>query len=330
MLETLLAFSLVKRLSEDQQLSIHRLVQVVQLERLSSEEQRQWAERIVLAVSALFPPDPAYDVASWPQCLRYLEQVQACDALIQQHQLLLPEAADMLDRTGAYLASCDLPALAEPLFRQALRIWELQWGPEHVEMAWPLNNLANLYTILGKYAQAEPLYQRALRIWEQLGLNHQLVSHPLNGLGNLYSEQGKYAQAEECYQRALSTWEQQLGTEHVDVASPLGGLGNIYSAQGKYEKAKPLYQRALSIREQQLGAEHPETAEIVHGLARFWEMQGNLEEARMCYSRALAIREQALGTQHPRARETRTRLIALLHTMGEHENATHLEVAQSE
>lgn len=111
------------------------------------------------------------------------------------------------------------------------------------------------------------------------------------------------------------------------MASPLNGLGNISRDQGKYEEAKPLYQRALSIREQQLGPEHPETAEIVHCLAQFWEMQGNLEEARICYSRALAIREQALGTQHPKTAETRSRLIALLHAVGQPEEATHLEVA---
>jgi len=70
-LETLLAFSLVKRLGEDQQLSMHLLVQVVQMERLSAEERHQWAERIVRAVNAIFPHHPHHDVASWPQCLRY-------------------------------------------------------------------------------------------------------------------------------------------------------------------------------------------------------------------------------------------------------------------
>jgi hypothetical protein len=79
-----------------------------------------------------------------------------------------------------------------------------------------------------------------------------------------------------------------------------------------------------------LGPEHPETAEIIHDLARFWEVQGNSEEASIRYARALAVREQALGTHHPKTTETRTRLISLLHALGQHEQAVQLEVAQVE
>src|SRR5262249_6544504 len=43
MVEELLQFSLVKRLAEHNLLSIHRLVQVVQQDAMSREEQRQWA-----------------------------------------------------------------------------------------------------------------------------------------------------------------------------------------------------------------------------------------------------------------------------------------------
>src|SRR5262249_11111777 len=42
LLETLLAFSLVKRLAEDRMLSIHRLVQAIQRERMDAEMQRAW------------------------------------------------------------------------------------------------------------------------------------------------------------------------------------------------------------------------------------------------------------------------------------------------
>ncbi|GCE07841.1 helix-turn-helix domain-containing protein [Dictyobacter aurantiacus] len=47
MCKTLLAFSLVKRLPEKRMLSVHRLVQLVQMERLTLEEQRQWDERLL-------------------------------------------------------------------------------------------------------------------------------------------------------------------------------------------------------------------------------------------------------------------------------------------
>jgi len=69
---------------------------------------------------------------------------------------------------------------------------------------------------------------------------------------------------------------------------------------------------------------------LIYDLARFWETQGNSEEARARYARALTIREQALGAYHPKTTETRKRLIALLHTMGQHEEAAQFEATQSD
>jgi tetratricopeptide (TPR) repeat protein len=67
-------------------------------------------------------------------------------------------------------------AQAEPFFLRALAIWEQALGPDHPQVAYPLNNLATLYSEQGKYAQAEPFYRRALAIWEQaLGPGHSLT-----------------------------------------------------------------------------------------------------------------------------------------------------------
>jgi tetratricopeptide (TPR) repeat protein len=217
-------------------------------------------------------------------------------------------------------------AQAESLYKRALHIREQQLGPEHPKVASPLNGLATLYKEQGKYAQAELFCQRALHIREQqLGPEHPKVASPLNNLAILYKEQGKYAQAEPLYQRVLHIREQQLGPEHPDVAPPLIGLADLYRMQGKYAQAEPLLQRALSIQEQQLGPEHPKTAITISDLARLREAQENSEEASVLYARALAALEQSLGAQHPKTRETRTRFIALLHALGQHEKVARLE-----
>jgi tetratricopeptide (TPR) repeat protein/transcriptional regulator with XRE-family HTH domain len=299
LLEELLKFSLVKRLVEEQMLSIHRLVQAVQIARMEREEQWQWAKRVVHAVNEVFPR-AAHDADAWPLCLRYLEQAQACDTLIQQYQLMFSEAADLLNRTGRYVFEHTSYTLAEPLYQRSLHIFEQQLGPEHPDMAYPLNNLATLYKEQGKYAEAEPLYRRALHIREQqLGPEHLEVAHPLNGLALLYYRQGKYEEAEPLYQRALHILEQQVGPEHRQVAYPLNNLANLYQEQGKYAEAEPLYQRALHIREQQLGPEHPQIAIPLTNLAELYQKQGKYTEAEALYQRALHILEQQLGPRHP-------------------------------
>jgi tetratricopeptide (TPR) repeat protein len=215
-----------------------------------------------------------------------------------------------------------------PLLQQALRIWEHHLGVEHPHVARALNNLAELYTIVGeKYGEAETLYKRALHIWSlQLEPEHPDGANPLNGLAELYCKQSRYVEAEPLYQRALTILEQHLGLEHPLVAYSLSGLANLYRDQGKYGEAEPLLQRALHIRQHGLGSKHPETAETMHDLARLWEEQNNNEDAFIWYTQALTIREQVLGAQHPKTIETRTRLIALLHALGQHEKAARFEM----
>jgi len=300
MLEALLAFSLIKRLAENHLLSLHRLVQVVQRERMTHEEQRLWAERIVCAMNAIIPREPKDEESVWPQCQRYLEQAQACDVLIEEYHLLIPAAVELLERTSTYLCERGLYNLAEPLFWRTLHLCELQVGPEHLKVAMILNGLAQLNYEEGKYAEAEALRVRALRILEQQG--QAAYPYPmviaLNGLAFIYIERGKYAQAEPLFQRALRIWDEQVGEPHPQQAFLLFGLATLYAELGKYAEAEPLHLQALSIREQQLGPEHLRVAYSLNALAAVYVAQGRHEEAELLYQRALRIREQRLGSEH--------------------------------
>lgn len=300
LLRELLRFSLVKRQSETRFLSLHRLVQVIQVEAMELEEQREWSQRVILAVNALFPREPQADIASWPQCLRYLEQVQACFTLIQRYQHLFPEAADLLERAGTYLLERGLYEHAEPLFQQALAIRERSLEPEHSLLASPLNNLAVVYKEQGKYAEAEPLYQRALTIREQsLGPEHPLVANVLNNLAVLYRRLGRFEEAERLQVRELSITERTLGPDHPLVAGSLNNLAILYKNQARYEEAEPLYVRALHIWEQNLGPEHLQVALLLCNMATLYSQQGKGAEAEPLYLRALATQKQHLEPGHP-------------------------------
>jgi len=276
----LLKFSLVKRLVEDHVLSIHRLVQTVQRDRMELETQRQWAERAVRAINAVFPDNP-HDMAVWSQCLRYLDQAQACYALIEHYGLAFVEAASVLSRTGLYLDDHALYAIAEPLLKRALQIKERQLGASHPATASSLNNLAELYRAQGKYGEAEPLYQRALAIYEQqLGAAHPDTAGSLNNLAELYMTQGQYGEAEPLYQRALLICEQELGATHPDTASSLNNLAFLYITQRKYGEAEPLLKRVLAICEQSLGPEHPDTQSMRQRYVSLQQVMGCDEDAK--------------------------------------------------
>ncbi len=351
MLSTLLRFSLIKRVGRERMLSLHRLVQVVQRERMTPEEQRQWVERLVCAMYAIIP----LDSTSWSAVQRCLDQAIACAALINQYYLRFPEAVNLLSETGDLLAFLGLQTQAEPLLLRSLNIREQQMGPQHHDVALSLCALAKLYWQQGKHAQAESLFQRVLHILEEHVMpEHAEVAYNLHNLASLYWEQGKYAQAKPLFQQALHIceehvlldasfsafpllglagvagaegnyeeaerlarqalfiWEEQLGPEHLDVTNALWGLANITVRLGKESEAEALYGRALSLREQHLGVAHIQTAQVLHDFAASRHLQGRFQEAADLYQRALSTREEILGLDHPFTSDTRNRLQSAL------------------
>jgi len=117
----------------------------------------------------------------------------------------------------------------------SLTISEKTVGPDHPYVGAPLNNLANLYKMEGRYSEAERLYRRALQIQEKsLGPSHPMVAGDLNNLGNLYLTEGRYADSEASLERSLSIQDKTLGAGHPLVAGNLNNLGNLYAALGRF------------------------------------------------------------------------------------------------
>lgn len=296
-IQVLRRYSLLKRNPEAKLLNTHRLVQVVLKDSMGEQEQRQWAERVIRAVNAVFP-DVSF--GTWSRCERSLSQALACASLVEQFGFAFPEAARLLDHAGYFVGDRGLYEQAESLLQRALLIYEQASGLTHPDRAKALNDLAVLYNHQGKYEQAEALLQQALAIREQvLGAEHPETANTLNELAYLYINLGKYAQGEVPLQRALSIREHLLGTEHPDVAESLNDLGLLLVYQGKYTQAEPLYLRALAIRERILEPTHPNLAETLNNLAWLYSYQGRYEQAEVLYLRALAIFEQVLEPTHP-------------------------------
>jgi len=64
--------------------------------------------------------------------------------------------------------------------KEALKVAENTFGPDHPRVATSLNNLGEVYGAQGRYAEAEPLYKRALAILEEaLGSEHPEVARML-------------------------------------------------------------------------------------------------------------------------------------------------------
>jgi tetratricopeptide (TPR) repeat protein/DNA-binding XRE family transcriptional regulator len=295
-LETLQTYSLVRRNAEQSTLSLHRLVQAVQQEALSEEEQRGFAERAVHLVSAAFPTP---DAVNWERCQQLMPHVLVCAEHIERWDFASSEAASLLHQAGRYLHRRAAYVQGLPLLQRALALREQILGPDHPDVAQTLDALALLSQSQGQYTEALPLFQRSLAIREQtLGQDHPDVAVALNNLAHLYRYQGRYVEAQPLAEQALAINEQALGPTHPEVATSLNTLALLHRAQGHYTEALPLYQRALAIREQVLGPDHPDLAVSLGNLALFYRSLGRSAEALPLIQQTLAINERVLGPNH--------------------------------
>src|SRR6266487_4323253 len=321
-------YSLVQRNTEARTLTIHRLVQTVFKDTMDESTYRSWAEQTVQAINATLPGVNYRTAPLYERCLSHMKE---CALLIEYLHLTSSAATRLLYQTGHYLLEHSRYAEAETFYQQCLRTSEQELGPQHLELAYSLNDLGALYAQRGKYVEAETLYQQALRIWEQaLGPEHPNLARSFNGLANAYLKQGKYEEAEPLYRQSLSIQEQLLEPENPHLAFPLNNLAELYRIQDRFEEAEPLYQRALKIWEQALGPGHPNLALPLTGLANIYAEQGKYEEAEPLYQRSLRIRAQKLGFGHPKTVESRMRYISMLRETGRQDEVAFLEVPQLE
>jgi tetratricopeptide (TPR) repeat protein len=116
-------------------------------------------------------------------------------------------------------------AQAEPMLKRDLAAAERELGPNHLDLANPLNDLASLYWNQGRYDEAEPLFRRALGITEKaLGPDHPKVGTSLNNLAELYRTQGRHGDADRLLKRSLAIAEKTSGNDGSDIAAPLNSL----------------------------------------------------------------------------------------------------------
>ena len=257
-LEEVRRYSLLKRQAAMQTLSMHRLVQAVLRDKMTLREQRQWAERAIRAVNAVFPH---VELETWARCERYLPQAQVCAQLLEQYDLAFTEAARLLHQTGYYLTEHARYTEAERNLQQALQIYQKVLPAEHRDTATTLHELGRVNQNQGRYAEAERYYQQALQIYQKvLPAEHPSIATTLHELGRVNLNQGRYPEAEGYYQQALQIKQKVLPAEHPSTAATLHELGRVNLRQGRYAEAERNLQQALQIDQKVLPTEHPDTA----------------------------------------------------------------------
>jgi tetratricopeptide (TPR) repeat protein len=278
---------------------LHRLVREIAAAQLKDDVAREMAlSGLLLALTATYPEQTYVDTSQWPRARR-LDPIALVGVTDNEAVDLLP-VAQLLNSLAEYRRGA-LGALdqARALLERALAIREKQLGPNHLDTALSLNNLATVLADQDNLAEARRLFERALAIRErQLGPDDPDTARSLNNLGSVLEAQGDLAGARPLIERALAIRERQLGPDHPETGRGLTNLANVLMKQGDLAGARPLAERALAIREKGLGPEHVDTARSVLLVALMLHDEGNLAKARSLLERVLSIREKQLGLNH--------------------------------
>ncbi len=218
---------------------------------------------------------------------------------------------------------------SQALNERALALRMSVLGPEHIDVAASLNNLAATVAELGDLTRSSDLSLRALAIVEKaFGPDHPRVAMALSNLAAAATVRGDLEQAESLSARALAIWEASLGPEHPNVAVMLFNMAVLEGDRGDTPKAEALFRRALAIQRSALGEDHPVVTGTMIQLARARQRQGELVDAQAILERALATQVRTLGNDHADLLNTLTVLSEIELALGHHEPArTHAERA---
>ncbi|WCD95339.1 tetratricopeptide repeat protein [Streptomyces sp. HUAS 31] len=248
---------------------------------------------------AALPSGRPDDVRDWPEWQALLPHARAVSA----HEYatgLAEQLATVLGQAGFYLSARGEAVQAVALEERALKVTEAALGPDHLDTALRLDNLAGSLGDLGRYIEALSLRERALQVTEAAGgPDHPDTATRLSNLATTFSALGRHAEALPLARRALQINEAELGPDHRDTSTCLSNLAAVLSALGRHAEALGLEERALQVTEAAGGPDHPDTATRLSNLATTFSALGRHAEALPLARQALLVTEAALGPDHP-------------------------------
>lgn len=215
-------------------------------------------------------------------------------------------------------------AEAAKIAAQVLAVRESVLGPQHLDYAKSLGNLATVYASMGEYARAKPLHTKSLDISRRcLGEQHPEYAVLLNNIASLYESIGDYPRAEALYNESLEIRKQVLGEKHPDYAVGLNNLAVLYEHMGDYTRATVTGKLSLDIWKE-VGDEHPGYAASLNNLASLYHSLSDYDSAEALYTQAVEAARKALGDEHPNYVRTQSNLASLYESLGDYARAESL------
>ncbi|EHK44942.1 hypothetical protein TRIATDRAFT_198933, partial [Trichoderma atroviride IMI 206040] len=275
-LDLLRSFSFISE-GTDQDLNMHRLVQLVIHKWLISKKQMaEYARYAMMVISKLLPTKllPTEDFGT---LLRYLPHANS----------VLGKAGSDLNNDDLYAASTiyllgiiyldqDRSEEAEDLISYAFERRKLVLGEFHIDTLESMRALSKVYRHQNRIEEAKRLEAQTLEFRNiVLGDQHPSTLMSLHDRANMYCSEGKFKIAKDLVTRILKIQQGILRAHHPNIISTMMLLARIRKQMGKIDKAIGLMESCLSATEAELGQDHTTTVDILSTLER-WRKEAEI------------------------------------------------------
>lgn len=292
-------------------------LQAVELRRIARERDR--AGRITEFMTAMFKvSDPGQERGNQVTAREILDKASndIKTGLTQDPEM----QAQMMMVMGKVYDNLGLYPQADSLLRQAAAIRRSTLGPENLDTAASMLELAWTLGHEGRYSEAEALQRQVLAIrLRRFGADSPESARTMADLAVILADEGHYPEAEKLQRQALAVRRRVLKPDSVDIASSLDNLGTVLQMEARYPEAEQLDRQAIEIRRRALGADHPDTIATMNNLANVLYFESRYSDAEKLDSEVLDERRRDFGDQNPLTLRTMSNLANVLHR--EHRDA---------
>jgi hypothetical protein len=282
----------------DGAVSVHRLVQAVTADQMSSGLAEQWRQAAAALIKNTIPADPSRP-AAWRDYAALLPHARAA----------FTDESNEMDQFGYYLGSSGNFAAARDLQRRILDARERILGPEDPDTLAARHELARWTGEAGDPAAARDLFAALLPVGEAvLGPEHPDTLNTRHQLARWTGHAGNPAAARDLLAALLPVRERLLGPKHPGTLVGRHQLARWTGQAGDPAAARDQLAALLPVRESVFSPKDPQTLTTRHQLARWTGHAGDPAAARDLFAALLPVREAVLGPEHPDTLNTRHQL----------------------
>lgn len=313
-------YALARVDSVNDEISVHRLVQVVLRSRLEDTEREQTklaAQRILAEAN---PEEPDQE-KNWPRHRELSPHIVPADLVEAEEAGPRKVVVDQIRyrwSRGDY-ESC------EELGRLTVEGWLGRWGDNDLLTLLASRHLAVTLLTLGSYEEARELAEATLaRFRHVFGDDHEHTLATADAVAWAQRISGRYQAAKELDEDNLGRWRRVYGDDHPHTLKAANNFAIDLRWLGDFKRAREVDEESVRQRRIVYGEENRHTELAITSLARDHYELGNYAIGLEMQERALDIQRRLLGPMHAEVLSETRNLTVLLRRIGSHARARDL------